>query len=888
VQQYVVSYVATSFEKECNVVLTYSKAHFSLIRRGVLLQKVVVHSRDGHEIVSANRCIVQCAAIDSFIFKRFVIHLTVDGLCMAIDCLGENWQAIKEFLHIVFMAKNEDILVSAATVNNFSVEQLGRWSLAAKGRVRVKKKLLSEHYKLVFGFDQSCATVQDKTLWHASSFHGTYRSWDMARNAGHGSFHVPTQSGDRTLVAECSQSSHGIMIKLREDGTANRCMAMVSGSHLVYQGAMNLDDLVSSMVMLCPYKRFEELVSHHLTQALNGMVRLKGGFNYMTGEGFSRLSGAAGKARAQVNIVHTSQRMLLASLWHYRDFCMRALAYLDPVQKKYRGLVFNNTACGPFLKRYTIHPQGLFLSWRTTPTGTFVGRYGIGLHKKNRAHQSKNISGIIAYDGITARAAAFSGQYRLYANGHMGEGRTSIDRLMLFDRHDNLYLSCTSSEDDHTKLSGEVVLGLIYPFLPTEVQSYLAGDSSYLAFTIDQQDLPNNLSGTIGLKRASFTAPGFYNALQSATCSYQTDIVAGVTLVNDLALNFSTGSVGSSQARITWDRNGLRSAIVPFTVDQLLVSRYRGAYAVVDGSFSYQWHAHALCKLTGECCLKRGRITYEKALSQSLQGRGAAVQEMQLSTLVAAPVTGGLELDLACTTQEPIAVSAPDVSTKVSGSIRLMGTYESGQLSNPSIHGAMRLHAGTCKVLGRALHITKGVIDFVPSQPDNPLIDIAAHAHIKRYKITIHISGQARKPTVLLESSPPLTHEQIMGLFLSGSESNDVTQQLPSIFLQHAGTIMEDSSRVRNRLVRALLRPLKYIQVLPYQDDVSAQKSVRARLHVDLSPHLRALLHKDLWGGSEDFSLQVEYDVSDELNVKLLRESSGDLGAEAEVRVKFS
>jgi hypothetical protein len=127
-----------------------------------------------------------------------------------------------------------------------------------------------------------------------------------------------------------------------------------------------------------------------------------------------------------------------------------------------------------------------------------------------------------------------------------------------------------------------------------------------------------------------------------------------------------------------------------------------------------------------------------------------------------------------------------------------------------------------------------------------------------------------------------------MGLFLSGSESNDVTQQLPSIFLQHAGTIMEDSSRVRNRLVRALLRPLKYIQVLPYQDDVSAQKSVRARLHVDLSPHLRALLHKDLWGGSEDFSLQVEYDVSDELNVKLLRESSGDLGAEAEVRVKFS
>jgi translocation and assembly module TamB len=62
-----------------------------------------------------------------------------------------------------------------------------------------------------------------------------------------------------------------------------------------------------------------------------------------------------------------------------------------------------------------------------------------------------------------------------------------------------------------------------------------------------------------------------------------------------------------------------------------------------------------------------------------------------------------------------------------------------------------------------------GTLEFLPSAPFAPRIDVLADTRMQGYDIKIHLSGTIEEPIVDLSSVPPLSHEDLLLLVLTGT-----------------------------------------------------------------------------------------------------------------------
>ncbi|MDO5575498.1 MAG: translocation/assembly module TamB domain-containing protein, partial [Fibrobacter sp.] len=113
------------------------------------------------------------------------------------------------------------------------------------------------------------------------------------------------------------------------------------------------------------------------------------------------------------------------------------------------------------------------------------------------------------------------------------------------------------------------------------------------------------------------------------------------------------------------------------------------------------------------------------------------------------------------------------------GNLQLDGYVAvSGQLSSPNLIGELRAVDGYIYYLDREFFVTNGIISNYDPQ-FNPSFDItgnteviafsASEAQTQAYDITISVNGNLDKPTVELESEPPLSKPDIIGVLTLGS-----------------------------------------------------------------------------------------------------------------------
>jgi hypothetical protein len=301
--------------------------------------------------------------------------------------------------------------------------------------------------------------------------------------------------------------------------------------------------------------------------------------------------------------------------------------------------------------------------------------------------------------------------------------------------------------------------------------------------------------------------------------------------------------------------------------------------ALVCGHYTYP----NLPRLDGQIFIKNGVIKQCSALEEKPEERLCGAY------LPGSTQQNGIELNLIIQTENPLTFATAALSAQTTALLNLTTRYTNGHFHKPQLTGNIHCKQGIISLFKHKLTMTRGQAEFLPHRPYDPQVECIAHTRIKQYLVSLYISGAASKPHISFSSVPHLSQEQILAMLIAGSDTAQMHHDLPTIILQnlHGIFVGEQKNLRTTSLLKALTKPLEYIQITPQFSNQTGRGGVKATISIDVNPQLHAHMQKD-FSLQEDLAIDVEYFLSDDINIRVAKDSRGDVGAEAEVRCKFS
>lgn len=127
-----------------------------------------------------------------------------------------------------------------------------------------------------------------------------------------------------------------------------------------------------------------------------------------------------------------------------------------------------------------------------------------------------------------------------------------------------------------------------------------------------------------------------------------------------------------------------------------------------------------------------------------------------------------------------ILIHAPENALKVIGmganTIWQGDFYVKKSIANPFLVGGVTLQEGTLEVLGKVLKITKGKINFVEDDRNNPRLDIVASQDMgDGLTVSLEIKGTGDNTIIDFTSNPQLQKEEVLSLLVFGKRLGEVS-----------------------------------------------------------------------------------------------------------------
>jgi hypothetical protein len=94
---------------------------------------------------------------------------------------------------------------------------------------------------------------------------------------------------------------------------------------------------------------------------------------------------------------------------------------------------------------------------------------------------------------------------------------------------------------------------------------------------------------------------------------------------------------------------------------------------------------------------------------------------------------------------------------------------------HPGLDGYVRLQNVDATLPFSRLEISSGYLNFDPSDPLNPKIDMHGKSVIRDYTINVYIYGTSLAPQAIFTSEPPLPQEEIISLLATGATREELT-----------------------------------------------------------------------------------------------------------------
>lgn len=129
------------------------------------------------------------------------------------------------------------------------------------------------------------------------------------------------------------------------------------------------------------------------------------------------------------------------------------------------------------------------------------------------------------------------------------------------------------------------------------------------------------------------------------------------------------------------------------------------------------------------------------------------------------------KFDIAVKTREndPFLVRGNLAKGQVAVDVRLAGTGLA-----PYLTGAASITQFSAKLPLSTLTTRRGLVTFSQEAPFQPFVELEAESRVRQYVVVARIYGPATKPTLDLESEPPLPQQEILSLLTTGSLTGEI------------------------------------------------------------------------------------------------------------------
>lgn len=387
--------------------------------------------------------------------------------------------------------------------------------------------------------------------------------------------------------------------------------------------------------------------------------------------------------------------------------------------------------------------------------------------------------------------------------------------------------------------------------------------------------------GVFGMRDGNVRLPYTYNIIKDF--DVQAEFTPGLKSVraHDCHLEFHKGSLSCSNLDFRFDEDGeLRFMYASLLVKDYFLSWNKDFFASISGDMHIQCALDQLCKVTAHGIVDNAHLQ-GNLLSPDTHSDIAG----QLMAFCARyPRWGNMQLDMKLETRTPVQVKTPFLEAAVRSAVTVKGSLE-----QPHVVGDFEFLSGTLLFPYQPLYVTQAKITINPHQLDDPYIDLHARGTIRKYTISMSVTGTATDPVIQFDASPTLREEEIISLLLGGSEDGSIYLVLPSTIKQNIEELMFGSASSTSsvqKYLKNLFKPLQYIRIVPGFSDQSGRGGVRGTLEIDVNDRLKGIIQQN-FSLSEDANIEVEYALSDDTLVRGMRDARGDLGAEIETRWKF-
>jgi autotransporter translocation and assembly factor TamB len=163
------------------------------------------------------------------------------------------------------------------------------------------------------------------------------------------------------------------------------------------------------------------------------------------------------------------------------------------------------------------------------------------------------------------------------------------------------------------------------------------------------------------------------------------------------------------------------------------------------------------------------------------QPPAAAPQPVSVTT----PPFNAWKFNIAVRTDDPFLIQSNLARGRVSIHLQAGGTGAA-----PSVTGDVVIDRLVASLPFSKMEIDHGRIDFVQgANMLDPALNIIGRSTVRDYEVTLRIFGNVSKPTILLDSSPPLAQGDILVLLATGSTTSEFAQD-PSLIAGRATFIV--------------------------------------------------------------------------------------------------
>jgi autotransporter translocation and assembly factor TamB len=152
---------------------------------------------------------------------------------------------------------------------------------------------------------------------------------------------------------------------------------------------------------------------------------------------------------------------------------------------------------------------------------------------------------------------------------------------------------------------------------------------------------------------------------------------------------------------------------------------------------------------------------------------------------VTTPPFNAWRFNIAVRTDDPFLIQSNLARGRVSVHLQAGGTGAA-----PSVTGDVVINRLVSSLPFSKMEIDNGRIDFVPGGNIlDPTLYLIGRSTVRDYEVTLRIFGNASKPTILLDSTPPLAQGDILVLLATGSTTSEFAQN-PSLIAGRATFIV--------------------------------------------------------------------------------------------------